>query len=646
MSSGNIGPAKGDHHIGTFEGPGLYLLTGENSAGKSHHLRVLGRAGEGNLLSSTACISAGETDAYFRLGAYEVVFRTSPDGKPQPPEISGSYDLPVVSSLPAPIQTLLTGDHIKGDDARMVRRLKALLTYMPVPASPEVVARLIDGAKPFINASDKIRADWAELFATMDFGKKSREGSALGPAELADWLADQKGDAHEIHVLLVRKLNALGLTAEEMAAHLKTQAAGKKESARTALEAAWDTLGEGGAMPTTFAHELEAADSAEADPAEKKTILDRLMGDHERHLRATKEREQMADSHSCTKPVVSKSKLDAVSVLVREMEESAQNSSSELDLAKGDFAEQVLESASADLRQRMGDEMERAASGQELSLQALHIKFDDFVEKLSFHQGHVARIRHITEQTEAARKTLLDRTHEKSREESAYLESIKSLERWNVTNELINVEIEPGPTEEEIESAEVDYRKAARAAGLRLGGDRYRSERSAYNSLHAAHAEMVVSARGYRTAAQKAPVCFGNAVTDFLDIPWLSIHQGHIFLHFKEQEVGSPLASERKGSHARNIDDEDAISTAELSDAMIRLLLERRKGGLVILPWEMIAAMSDTRVLELDAAICESATHVLSERPKRAGDSEDLLLERVATSPAFRKPPAVVDTNP
>lgn len=664
--SSNIGPAAGDHFLGRFEGPGVYLLVGHNTAGKSHHLRLLSRAQDERLFRGAASVTDGADAARFEVGPLKVAFRR--DGEP---DRTGAERLPRVESMPHPISTLITADNLKGVEERMRRRLQALLTYIPVPSSDELRGVLLRTAanRAFTERSQEHVAAWWRLACDARTARaKIRIHEHMRIEQLRSWLfALPQGALLEDHSSLVDQLNLLGNTGEYAAGvqhrvveRIKGQLAG-------AAEAAWRTAGGVGPPSDEFVAELAAGHDVAALREEVRSLDEHLAvvrAERAARLHQEAERAELREGHGerprtdAQEAALAESKRQLLDASVRRgdaaraEDENARTLDEVRPVASREFAQALAawsraRQAVAELDRSLGDDGGSLGIAEALTIPEARI-FDPALErsisalnglgeKVSAARGSQRALGRAEQDLEASRRARIEaqeqerRATENLREAQAALdEASERVERWE--DVAAKLDREPrGPSAEEVDQAEAESAGAKRRLELAIAAVEHQRLAALLEESRALHNAIESDAADYRRAAKESWKHLGDALTSALGIPWLSLSGTDILLHYSTS-TGRLRTSVFEPSTARNIDDEERISSGELSEAMLRLMLEKRDSasGIIILPWEVVASLDEDRLHDFDRLVAEAGIYVVSERPRRSGDRNEMFLERVA----------------
>lgn len=636
LRADNLGPIEGAHEIGSITGPGIYRIVERNAGGKSTVLNALLKMQEQKLLRQDIQIRDGETVATLELEPGRMTFRRGPTGEIREPERSGIDGLPPITEMPAAIETLIHGDHLQDTDARARRRLKALLSYAPVDSTPERLAGLMETchgrAFDAIIGAD-MRRSWLTLAESAGAAKKRMRIEPIRDAsEILDWVRNSErrdGSVLTDHEALMDILNATANTGEHAAEEARRALAvvtGRLEEAakaaerdfgfgsRRQLEAQHDDL-------ETLRSDLSAARSKHASASAQR---ERMLGEQAR-------RERLAESHG--------ERPDAQAADDAEAAASLECAKAERDWEKVQALRSYLREASAQavaewpLQDLTAERIKDAVAGL-LSLSAAA----DGPSLESLRSMRDSARRHRSEVAVAA-------------------------SRWDEVHALLSEPLE-GPTAEAVEAAKAAAEEAERA--LRIA-----TSAAAYQVIAAEHVEALelcakldAMAKSYRDAASDSWGYLGKILTNALDLPWLQIDGLKLFVGYVGSRLNndpgliraaeaqaeklalandhsSPVAlgrflmeAIREASEVewRDLDDEKRISTAELHEACLSLMLSRRSklGGIIVVPWEVVAALDDDRLMRFDAAVAEAGLVLITERPRRVNDRVGIFLERVA----------------
>lgn len=622
LRAGNLGPIQGEHHIGTVDGPGLYMLVAANAAGKSTEVRLLESLQDEKRLQSSAWIHRGESAAYLELEPFRITFARTPSGGVRV-ETEGAAEMAErVTSMPPSIETLIHGDHLDGDDARARRRLEALLTYAPVEASPERLERLlgafegssIPAGEPF---AAELLAAWEELSEDAAQGRRLRHEPLRTVEEIRDWILSHPKRGPGVlddHGLLRDLANATANVGEKAAevqrrriAKLEGALAETMDSARAKLTEAGMELPEG---EDAFRGVLEAEYETEAlaaRVADRRRELTRLEQSHADRQAAERRQERLRESHGARpEPQDAEQRRELAELLQK---------------IAGDTPDLAMRIVAADFDQEPS-----------MSLDAL-------VEDARAAQSHLANIRRIRH--------------------NAALEA----ERWDAVEAEINQPIE-GATAEEVETARSGLAAAERYLSLAEWAARFQATSLSLEQALDLARQIDEVAKDLRTAARDSWAFLGKIITDSLHLPWLQVDGLDIYVGYVDGRLNSDpeliAEAERSAQQAaaaldnlspvalprfifekireasavewRLLDDEVAVSTAELHEACLSVMLERRGtlSEIIIVPWQVTAALDEERLARFDAQVRDAGMVVLGERPRRHGDPDGIFLERVA----------------
>ena len=618
LKAGNLGPARGDHFLGRVEGPGLYMFVADNAAGKTSLLRVLAALQERELLKTVANITEGETQAYLELAPVRAIFRRN-----AAPKLEGG-ELPKITEMPAAIDTLITGDHLKDAEARARRRLGALLGYAPIPLTAEawaaggLIERLCDCLleRSFTDADATELADMSPEAPTK--GKRARKlGIMLNASDLFDALGNgAPADLLAVHDDLLELLHGCARAAEAA-----RDAADKDVTTRTAgceglLDAALRRFGSTVSDRNAL---LRILRNAETDDA-------RLIAFNQDAMKAREER----------------------SALVAQM-------------ARANAQAERLEK----LRASHGPRPEPDAD----KVHAAFDRLNEAVTKLAtaVFEGDMS----VKWDANVGEEDANVRARLSSLRIALDISAIKSDQaRWDAIEKELGSTVERMPGDDELEKAARAVRFAEDQIALIEEARLYQAAEAKREAAVTLAGRLATLASDYRKAAKDSWSHLGVAVTETLKLPWLQVDGLDIFLGYvggklnddpeliaaAERAAKATVADElspvsmrrfllqriREASKVewRALDDEVKVSTGELHSACLAVMLSRREqlGGILILPWKVTAALDDNALRGLARRLLEAGIVGFSERPRRAGDEPGLAMERIV--PTFNEPVA------
>lgn len=665
----NIGPIRGERLLGRIDGPGLYRFVAPNANGKSRLLDLLQKIQRDKLLRSEANITHGEFSAFLEIGASRVTFRKSGAAGTVEPRREGIEQLPKIEAIPSPISTLITGANLKGEEPRAKARLEALLTYVPVEADEQRIGRLADSmevlARVLKGAPDALRlaSDWlAERAAS---GKVRGIGGVSFETEpqLRAWLlARQNEGILEAQQSLLDRLNALGNAAEHALAAGNDRmlaARGRADELAPKRGGVALTAQEIAALPLVGDAEI-AQRAAENAAAEARVSYRHRVdeGARREQIRGTvgeaidlapleaalavadaKEGEAIAAAETALAARDAIDNADAIRSLEESRRWAAREATTVLDLAYelrvsglGDAAEGKTFNADATL-------------GSLRRFRTLVAGALDVAEKrLEAFATAQAEADSIGERRENAQTELDEAIAAQDLAEDRKREALERLQAGRELNDrrarILKSLAAPltGATAEEVEAAEARAQAARETFALAGVVARYRAALADQQAAERSVGSVDDLAKAYRAAAADTWQALGGIVTEAIAVPFLQVQGLRIFLGYVAQpgRVEGRLAGENEAPGAiewRNLDDSEMISTAELNQAILRLMLSRRSelGGILILPWEVVAALDDDRARVFSAEAKAAGLVVISERPRRDSDPQDagIYLEKV-----------------
>lgn len=613
----NVGPS--DHLEAEIDGAGLHLFVAENGAGKSRHLDLLRQLSSRKELQRRVHIRDGESEASLTLGPAQVEFVLGPAGDVRV-TTSGLDQLPVVGDMPAPIETLIDGGGLKDPDARARRRIDALLSYAPVPASDERLARLLESCRGRA-WSDAIPSVVSAVWSVMSdklaaTGKRVKFAPPMTTAALrATVLTDPERSSSVLwdHDALRAQLNAIANCGEAVLEMQRREIAALQARRDTVASSAASTLGGEVAVIRKQLAEfpLDTLEAAKDDLAIKlRKSLDLLTARQSRM--AAEERRARQLAARAPRP---------------EMPELAEAAVKPAFLALATFRGlDASEPESPRAARELIDAIWRALRAAEAQLQS----------------------------AEAALATHQARCQEVAAEQIA----------WDRLEVELQSPIE-GPEETEQKAAAV---AAGEAEAIVLLGRQAALYQAAESELRAA-VDLATTidrfAADYRAAAVDCWMFLGSVITDALKLPWLQVDGLEIFLGYAEDGrlnrhpevleaaareaaraaeiaagLDSPVAVQRfilsrirehRAVSWRSMDDPERISVGELHEAVLSLMLDRPENlaGMLVIPPEVIATLSSVRLRRLADQCRERGIIALSERPRRDGDPEGLWVETI-----------------
>lgn len=655
VESANIGPARGDHKLGEITGPGLYFFLADNAAGKSQHLDLVARLQDERLLRQDANITRGELSAYMQIAATRVTFRRrTAGGQVEEPKLKNLDQLPRIESMPAPIGDIITGGNLQGDEARARLRLRSLLSYAPIDADDALATELATSYAGSDLPLASYRDAWADLIAEAKRRSKRLADLPYASAEeVTAWLLAQPREGIlEDQKMLLDRLNALGNNGEkahaiqlERVASMRGAldgilvAAGADESAMGRapdLEAANDALRVAEGKLRTLEAEAAAVEREQA----RRARLASTQGDRP-DLDAT------ASELATARTALARASQarGAKASLVEQAERAKAVVADRVAQAGEGFGPAVarwrdavveiggaigvnfdlgvvdpvlppvvpsfepIEAMTADLQARM----ERAAGEVKTQIETEN--------ELALANADLTTAEEALGEARRRRDTA-DRNHD---------EATDRARRWDETEAQL-AEALDRPDGEAIEAARAAVEKARTDKALARSKDTYGQAAAQLEQAEALASWLEESADEYREAARATWDALGLIVTRSLGLPWLAVEGLDLILYY-DLDTGLMATDDTDParSEERKLDDTDANSTAELHEACLRLMLSRREklGGILILPWQVMAAMDQARLERFSGDAGRANLVVLSERPRRKGDPEGLLLERV-----------------
>lgn len=686
VRSRNLGPAVGDRELGRVDGPGLYFFVGRNAGGKSTELGLLARAQDAGLLARSANVSDGESEAELVIGPLRITFRRSPGGVTAPPLVEGADLLPAIAELPAAIETLISGDGLKGEEERARRRLAALLSYAPIASSPSLVEALcltLQGR----SWPEALRGAFNAL-AEGARGSTARfkpSPYATGAEILGDLLALPRLGILDDHAWLLERLNSLGNTAEKAAAEQAKAVAAIRGRAAEALHGAVSRLAWEGEVEA-LAAELLREDTDIAEATERRSIALAALKAADAAVAAREgeiTRRERVRAGLGPRPDLAEvsEEVHRRKVEVEPLATEAAAAQDRLAAAGDQLAEAVKGRDTRAAAQttalavfgaassRLMHQGERGTAAiEEEALTAAVAALDEVRAAAEALDGANAMVAdamkaHAAVSAEAvASASRLDRAVEGLAEARRRLEAeVTSAERWDAVTAELETVVE-GPDSAVSEAAAYE---AADAAERRVNESRvYQRIEAELAGAQALLESLTLAAEDYRKAARDSWICLGAAVTNELALPWLQVDGLKIYVGYdgegqlnadpervrmarEQAEALSPEIAEIAGVALqrfvlersrllsridwRDLDDQVRLSTGELHEACLEVMLSRRgaTGGIIVIPWAVLAALDSEKLARFAGKLEAAGLIAFSERPSRRGDPADLTIEKV-----------------
>jgi hypothetical protein len=679
VRSHNIGPAGGSRFLGKVGKPGLYFFVAPNTGGKSHHLRLLGKLQRERLLRTDSDITDGADAAYLEFALARVLFRRTPTGEVLEPERSGIETLPTIEALPSAIQTLIDGDNVGDPEARARHRLEALLSYAPVPSDEAAVAALCQALDERAFEEDpgaELRELWARMVADLAAkNKRLRLEPFRTSADFRSWLLEQPRESVlEDHDRLLDLLNGTANTAEKLAA-LQGEIAAKADGVvRGAVEAAARRLGVSiedadavAALEVDLRARAGQPPPTAADLSRARMALARLEGERGAAESEKERRQALAASHG-PRPDISaaRQRMDDARIEIDLASDAVRQASRDQAAAKAVVDELTPRAVKAVMRVAAAREswMGRSAALEGLftgpaavagagapqiavpldrrvaasAADGVRLALDELMES-----AELARVE-LERTQEAGAKEGAARTEEERsvRRHGAAAEALRtadqelttalaSVETWERTAELIAAEV-PGPTPESIAAATTEVEALERDAELAAAAADYHAAAIRRDAEATARLWLETVGEDLRAAAKASWARLGAIVTEALDLPWLMVSGLQILLVYDGAGEGARLAATKEdGKDIRILDDSSRVSTAELHEAVLKVMLSRREklGGILVVPDATLHPLDEERLAVFSGWARDAGLWVFSERPRRAGDPEELTLAYV-----------------
>jgi hypothetical protein len=614
----NIGPSE--QLEAEIDGPGLHLLVAENGDGKTSHLRLLRQLSTRKELQRRIHVRDGESEASLTLGPAQVDFTIGPAGDVRV-VASGVDQLPAVGDMPATIETLIDGGGLKDSDARARRRIDALLSYAPVAASDDRLSRLLESCRGRVWSDTipaAVSAAWQALADKLTgTGKRVKFAPPKTAAELrVAVLTDPERSSSVLgdHDALRAELNAIGNCGEAVLEMQRREIAALQARRDTVASSAAAALGSG---PTAeVRRQLAEFDLASRETAEERR---RMASDTARSCRDARLARVAAEERRA-RQLAARAPRPELPELPEQAIKHAEAAWKALrEAAYYDPKPSEVRTAIAVLR----DEM--TVVSQSLG---------DAERHFEIHDRRCVEI--------AAEQIAWDRLEAELQERIV------------------------GPEASDVTEAEARLAKAEHEVALGTHAALYQATEAELRAAVDLATTIDRFAADYRAAAVDCWLYLGTVITDALKLPWLQVDGLEIFLGYAEDgrlnrhpevleaaareaaraaEIASGLNSpvavqrfiltrirEHKAVTWRSMDDAERISTGELHEAVLSLMLDRPENlsGILVIPPEVIGALSSERLRRLSAQCKERGIIALSERPRRDGDPDGLWVETIA----------------
>lgn len=574
----NVAPLVGETSF-QLTGPGLYALVAPNASGKSHRLRLLEKAGDIKALGQLHAITDGEEEAVLEVGQYAVRFRRNPRRGQKPVEETGAP--PMVEPIPGGIATLINGGNLKGEEPRARARLEALLGYVPVEGTAERLAGMLRCVDLDIPAEiePQVRRVWQRIGQEIAVPRSPWMPLELGEEIAAAVRAEVAPGSPvlQAHSVILDRLNALGLRAEKIAAAHAVEVGAVGGEVAAQLAAAADAFG---LAPDAvgLSDRLAACPSAiDAERSLRDAEHDRAMVEaaHQRVIDETARRERLRSTHG-PRPDV---EAAAGAALLANAEAARLAEIEAAEVAKFEAIAAQLEAARREVEVA---KVKRAAASR---------------EALAAADAHAAA-------------------------KAAY-------ERWRAVQTQLSERI-IGPSDEELAAARRAVERARETERAAAAAARWREASARRDQAAAIQSAIEGLATDYRRSAQDSWSFLGEAVTKALALPWLRVDGMRIEVGYQRSGKTAPLATaEAPAQDWRDLDDEERISSAELRDAMLSLMLERHRGSWLVLPWADMLAFEDERLLDLARRVEAAGIVAFFERPRRKGEADHIVMEKL-----------------
>lgn len=676
ISAKGIGPLREEHELITLSGPGLYEVVGPNTGGKSTLLRLMLLFHKDRLLRSDGDhVTDGFLEGYLFMKPAKLRFSVRPDGQPAAPERTDAGALPSITEIPNPIELLISGGHTKGEDARARLRLEQLLTFAPVESNVGLVERLAKcmDDRSFAGKIDSaMLAAWDVLLAQVASRKPRFKEIPFGTPDtvVEGVLAEARESILDDHDRMMKTLNALGNAARHAVEEQRTVVSSFDGRIEEAVRAAARRLGE--EPSPELRHRLESwsgdrveidqrLEAARAAAAEVRT----------RHASALEEaaRLELVKSTHGDRPKIAS------------LEEAANRQSSHVDRVKGDL--DTVTGTVTNLSERVAELREKSAAslavardrwseyrGQVDSIHALlgcpsspsevTLPISDLQSGIDVKVGNSIRV------TEALGAAFLVATTDRdqfrqlegnlsdaeAQRESSFhdykgvvkakdeaLEALRlgreSVTRWDETDAQLRQSSTP-PDASLVTQADAAVEKVQGVIAMAEAAESFRLVVAEQASEKATLEWLETAGTDYREAARDSWSHLGAIVTDSLSLPWLTV--AGLQIHLIYDKTTRRLATAETSAdnrEVRNLDDQGRISTAELHEAMLSLMLDRNdEGGIIILPWDYerpsaIAALDDARKARFATAVEERGIVIFAERPRRNNEPEGVTITKV-----------------
>lgn len=666
----DIGPLRGEHHLITLTGPGIYEVVGPNTGGKSTLLKIMLLFMKQRLLRADgAHVTDGELEGYLYMKPAKLRFSVNAQGEPAVPERTDSDALPAIVEIPNPIELLISGGHVKGEAARARLRLEQLLTFAPIVSTDDLVTRLCRTMDDRAFGEDGIDTDflmaWDVLLSKVASRKKRFKPLDFGtPGSIRDALyAEQRESILDDQDWLVKALNALGNAAENAIEEQRGVVATFNGRLNEAVEAAGRRLGE----PATpdLRHRLERWDG---DLQEIGTRLEsarsraaRVRVERDDRLRQVERLDAIRQSHGDRPDIESLKSESGTKGLAADEARQHHDACRGITASKREGLGDLRAAAAAKLTtaQDAYSRWRRAVDGLEsrlgnpsapsgLVLPAAEFEVGDIAEtssalatavgaaitaaaEVNTREAEAADAQNVEDRALGA-LTLAEEAFNAAA--AALRRGEEEVSRWDETEAALSTPV-PGSTTEQVESADAEVEAIQGEIAMAEAADAFRLVVAEQASEQALMAWLETVATDYREAAKDSWSHLGAIVTDSLSLPWLSVNGLKIELTY-DKTTKRLATDDSADTEVRDLDDTARISTAELHESMLQLMLSRQDelGGIVILPWDYerpsaIAALDDDRKARFAGDVEEHGLVIFAERPKRKGEGDEVSITKV-----------------
>ncbi len=671
VRSKNIGPAAGDHLLGRVGAPGLYNFLGENASGKSHHLRMIELLQQDRVFRSDADITHGEMHAVFEIALAKIAFRSLPTGEIVEPERTGLDTLPPIETMPAPIDLIISANNLGLDnqEGRARVRLQNLLLYSPIPSTEEMVrrlARVLEGRAFEIDPGTDRRKLWTTLTEKAKGENKRVKIEPFRSTEeiLVFLLARDREGVLDDHGALIDLLNSQGNSGEKAAAQQRFIVAEAAGRLKETLDSVARRLG----MKVDAALVSSLRDRA-GKPAPDGEVLQQArveVATKRTELRGRAQEEQRRDAlraNHGTKPdtapaeeLLAKARLAKTAAdervrMAGEALAAARRALNDTHDRTASLTSRVMEGYNLwndslgaidtcfGLDQPGGNEIEDVFKVPDVELlrekvAAERQRLEVLVEMVAGGQADVAavaareaEVTRLAEQLQQAEAAAAEAAELALAREAEVDDVVERARKWGETEGLLAAPI-PGATQEDVAAAEQRVRDLEADDELYRAAQDYQRAAAAHDQEEEIFRWFEGVAADYRKAAGESWSHLGAIVTESLSLPWLTVEGMRIKLHYSKTTMRLRQSFDEP-AEVRDLDDQDAISEAELHEACLKLMLQKREklGGILVVPGRVLHPLDFRRRRIFSGWAAKAGLVVFSERPRWESDPENLVLE-------------------